>query len=61
MYYNILRGDKGLILLGDSSVSSHDEYGRHITFQSTIQKWETFNIQHMYLVNEQYLDKNIKS
>ena len=40
---------------GDASVSSHNQYGGHVTLQGSVDEGETLNIQHVNLINEQYL------
>lgn len=39
--------------VSDTSVSSQNDNWSGFTFQSSVQKWETFHIQHMDLINEQ--------
>lgn len=45
----------GDYLPGNSSVSSHDEDRREITLQGSVEKGEALNIQHVDLINEEYL------
>ena len=49
---------KWVRLLCYSSVSSHDKYRCHVTLQGSVQVRETFNIQHMDFINEEYLERD---
>ena len=40
---------------GNASISSHYQYGSHVTLQGSVDEGKTLNIQHVNLVNEQHL------
>ena len=38
--------------LGDAPIGGHDQHRGHVTFQCSIQKRETFYVQHVHLVHK---------